>query len=358
MKPNLNFRKELIQLQPYTPGEQPNSSSTIIKLNTNENPYPPSPNCKIVAQEIFDKGLLRKYPNPVSEELRESIAKTYSINSDQIFVTNGSDEGIRLLFASIIRDNSIIASPDPTYSAYPVFADTSMENHKYIKIPLLEDLSFDWDGLRNSNADLVAFANPNAPTSILEDKKSVLTFVNSFPGFVLCDEAYIDFAENGSSCIQEAGRLDNLFVSRTFSKSYSLAGLRVGFLVGSPKNIALLHKIKDSYNVGMLDQAIAKSALEDREYFQETTQRILNTRKILTQKLEMLGCKVEKSSTNFLFVQPTKPHKAIHWFDALKKENIYVRYFPTGRCSDYLRITIGTDLESELVVEAIRKFLS
>jgi histidinol-phosphate aminotransferase len=358
VNPAMNFRKELIDLKPYTPGEQPNSSSAIIKLNTNENPYPPSPKCKIVAQEIFDKGLLRKYPNPVSEDLRKSIANTYGIKSDEIFVTNGSDEGIRLLFAAIIKSDSIIASPDPTYSAYPVFADTAMENYLYTKIPLLEDFSFDWSALKNSKADLVAFANPNAPTSLLESKKSVLSFVDSFSGFVLCDEAYIDFSDEGSSCIQEAGKCDNLFVSRTFSKSYSLAGLRVGFLVGSAKNISLLHKIKDSYNVGMLDQAIAKAALEDKEYFQETTRKIIKTRIYLTQKLEELGCKIEKSSTNFLFLQPPFPYKAADWFEALKKENIYVRYFPTGRCSDYLRITIGTDLESDLVVEAIRKFLS
>ncbi|NCN08494.1 MAG: histidinol-phosphate transaminase [Leptospira sp.] len=351
------FRKELLDLVPYTPGEQPSSTSQIIKLNTNENPYSPSPNCAKALNEIMALGLLRKYPNPSSDSLRESIAKIYGISKDNILVTNGSDEAIRLLFTGILGNQSTIASPDPTYSAYPVFADTTMEDYRFVKVPLLKDFHFDWQSLLASKADLVAFANPNAPTSLLEAKEQVIDFVEKFPGFVLCDEAYIDFAEPGSSCIQDACSKSNLFVSRTFSKSYALAGLRVGFLVGTKENISILHKLKDSYNVGMLDQAIAKAAIEDIGYFNQITSQILITRKRLSQSLMQLGCEVVVSSTNFLFVKPPSSHKAKDWFEKLKNNGIFIRYFGSGVSADYIRITIGTDDESDSVLKAIQKFL-
>jgi len=351
------FRKKLLDLIPYTPGEQPSSTSKIIKLNTNENPYAPSPKCSIALKEIMDLGLLRKYPNPSSDSLRDSIAKVYGISKENILVTNGSDEAIRLLFLGVLGNQSTIASPDPTYSAYPVFADTIMVDYRFMKVPLLENFHFDWQSLLATQADLVAFANPNAPTSLLEPKEDVLDFVKKFPGFVLCDEAYIDFAKANSSCIQEACSSENLFVSRTFSKSYSLAGLRVGFLVGTAKNIAILHKLKDSYNVGMLDQAIAQAAITDQTYFHEITSKILATRSSLSSSLIDLGCEVVDSSTNFLFVKPPKGHKAKDWFEKLKNQGIYIRYFSSGVSANYIRITIGTNEESNIVLSAIRNFL-
>jgi histidinol-phosphate aminotransferase len=354
---SFKIRKEIIELDPYVPGEQPGDPTKIIKLNTNENPYPPSPSIDQATREILDRGLLRLYPNPNSDSLRVALASIYGIEKDQILVTNGSDEAIRILFQSVLESGDSYAYPDPTYSAYPVFADTTLERLKPKPIPLREDLSFDWEKLKKTDSKLYCFANPNAPTSLLESKESVLSFVDSVDGMVLCDEAYIDFAEPGSSLIQETKSRMNLVVSRTFSKAYSLAGLRVGFLVGHPEFIQLLYKIKDSYNVGMLDQSIARAAVLDQDYFQDTRNKIIQTRKDFREKLQSLGFFVPESSTNFVFARPPKGISPQELFEYLKTKKIFVRYFAKGIASQFIRITIGQDEEMEVSVQEINAFL-
>ncbi|WCL50965.1 histidinol-phosphate transaminase [Leptospira sp. GIMC2001] len=352
---NSYFRKDLIELTPYTPGEQPSGLQKIIKLNTNENPYPPSSKIKDSVLSILESGNLRKYPHPTSDGLRDAIAKLYGIDRDEIIITNGSDEAIRLLFTACLEKGDSILSPDPTYSAYPVYADITMQGIDHVQIPLLSNLLFDWEAMAKVKAKLCSFANPNAPTGILEPRESVLKFVQNFDGLVLCDEAYIDFASDSTSVIQEIQNYPNLLVSRTFSKSYSLAGLRVGFLCGNKELIALLHNLKDSYNVGMLDQEIARIAIEDQDYFKSCCKKIIETREYLSKELDKLGFLVIESSTNFIFAKPNTSLSAFDYFNELKRRNIYIRYFAKGIASEYIRITIGTLEETKILLDNIKE---
>lgn len=354
----MQLRKEVIELTPYTPGEQPSAYSKIIKINTNENPYPPSPKGKQAGEKILADGVLRKYPNPTSSDLRIAIADLYKIHPDEIIITNGSDEAIRLLFLSILESGDRILCPEPTYSAYPVFAETTLEKVEFLRIPILDNLEFHWDEMKKTTAKLAAFANPNAPTGTLEEKSKIIDFVANFSGYVLCDEAYIDFAPEDSSMIQEIQNFDNLIVTRTFSKSYSLAGLRVGFIAANKDLIRLLNKLKDSYNVGMLDQEIAKASLLDQEYFNECRQRVLVTREKTKDSLSKMGFTIPESHTNFLFAKPPKGKSALELFEKLKEKQIYVRYFSSGIPSQYLRISIGTEDEMDIVVDTIRQLLT
>lgn len=354
----MQFREEVRNLSPYIPGEQPHPRSRVIKINTNENPYPPSPLAMRKGQEILQDGLLKRYPQPSSDTLRETIAKNYSLDIDNILITNGSDEAIRLLFTACLEDGDTLGYPDPTYSAYPVFADVTLEKIQIQKFPLRENLSFPWEKMHSSRAKLMAFANPNAPTALLESKKDIYHFLDNFEGFTLCDEAYIDFAPEGSSMIEEVNRYDRLFVSRTLSKSYSLAGLRVGFLAGKKENIALLHKIKDSYNVGLLDQEIANSAIQDQDYFLQTRNRIIKTRVRIAEALERMGFFLRESHTNFLFAKPPKTVEAQSLFEELRNRGIYVRHFSSGIASQYIRISIGTDDEMDSFLEEAHSIIS
>lgn len=348
----MQFRKEIYQLTPYTPGEQPSPNQKIIKLNTNENPYPPSPKALEAGKKILESGLLRKYPNPSSSKLRDAIAQYHQIDSDMVLVTNGSDEAIRLLFHAILKEGDTLAYPEPTYSAYPVFCDITFEKVHKKPVPLNHSFQIDWDRLKTHSPHLIAFANPNAPTGILETIDSIKKFLKDSKGFVLCDEAYIDFAGEGATCIPLIQEFNHLFVTRTFSKSYSLAGLRLGYIVGHPEWIQLLHKIRDSYNVGMIEQEMGIAALEDQEYFKSILNKIIQTRDWFQLELEKLGFFVLPSKSNFLFAKPLKKN-ASYYYNELKKKGIYVRYFPQGIAQDFIRITIGTPEEMEALKNAI-----
>jgi len=350
------FAKKLYDLVPYIPGEQPSSKEKVIKLNTNENPYPPSATIQKVIREILEKGYLRKYPQPTSLSLREAIAKHHNISPDMILVTNGSDEGLALLFRAVLEKNSKVVIPYPTYSLYPVLVDSLMNGSKLQKIPLREDLHFDFVKLKKAKGNLLAFASPNAPTGILEEKEKLLDLVSTFSGIVLCDEAYVDFSPPNSSLIPEVKNFPNLVVSRTFSKSYSLAGLRVGYLVSNSENISLILKLKDSYNLGMLEQAIAKTALLDQKYFSQTTKKIIASREFLSKELLKLGFKVVPSSTNFLFVQPPSISPE-DLFLKLKERKIYIRYFKDEISKNYVRISVGNEKENKTLIQTIQKIL-
>lgn len=351
------FPKSLYELAPYVPGEQPSSTSKIIKLNTNENPYPPSPKVADAIQEILTNGYLRKYPQPTSRTLCESIAKHFQIEPEMVLATNGSDEGIAILFRSALTQNSKLIIPWPTYSLYPVIAEQLMNNTNVVYVPLKEDYYLDIHALISQKGNLLAFASPNAPTGILERKEVLRQIVSEFEGLVLVDEAYIDFASPDSSMISEIKNFPNLIVSRTFSKSYSLAGLRVGFLVSQPQNISLLLKMKDSYNLGMLEQTIAQAALEDVSYFQENIQKIIKSRETLKKELEILGFEVLPSNANFLFVKPPSSCFAEELFLKLKHLNIFVRYFKQETCKDFLRITVGTEEENLILLKTLKEIL-
>jgi histidinol-phosphate aminotransferase len=355
------FQAELYNLAPYTPGEQPKSTRKIVKLNTNENPYPPSPKIKKAIKNILSKGLLRKYSNPISSDVIREIAKLHKIPESNIMVTNGSDEGLAILFRATLGQGQIALMPYPTYSLYPVLTNLQLNGARIERVELKKDFHFDFTKLnnyKNPKARLMAFANPNAPTSILEPKTEIIELIKSFDGIVLCDEAYIDFAPKGSSLISEVKNLDNLVVSRTFSKSYGLAGLRVGYLVSNPENISQLMKIKDSYNLGMLEQAIAVAALQDQTYFKGTIKKILASRKKLTADLKKLGFEVLDSHTNFLFVKPPDRISAEEIFLYLKEREVYIRYFSDKFCKDYIRITIGTEKENKILLSKIKQAIT
>jgi len=351
------IRKELLGLAPYTPGEQPNLGKNVIKLNTNENPYPPSPKIQFAIENVLKQGLLRKYPNFNAKSLRESIAKKFHLDPDQVLVTNGSDEALRLLFQAVLGPGGSFVAPDPTYSLYPVLCDSLMSEIHFQKVPLLENLHFDIENLLQKKGKLLAFAHPNAPTGILETKNDLIHLVKNFNGVVLSDEAYIDFAPEKSSLMDQIANLPNLVVSRTFSKSYSLAGLRVGYLVGEKNLIQWISKLKDSYNVGLLEQIIALTALEDEEYFLKNVVLVLKERARLTIELRTLGFQIPDSHTNFIFCKPKDGIDPEWIYKALKEKNILVRYFSNGLAKDFVRISIGSESENDELLRELKVIL-
>ncbi|MCZ8343965.1 MAG: histidinol-phosphate transaminase [Leptospira sp.] len=350
-------RKEVLDFKPYTPGEQPSLSAETIKLNTNENPYPPSPKIKECMDSIFETGLLRKYPNYHSVGLQTAISKEYNLTPDQILVTNGSDEALRLLFQAVVGPGDVVVSPDPSYSYYPVMTDQVMVGAKFQSIPLLPNYHFDMETLRRVQGKLLCFAHPNAPTGILEPKEEIKNLCKTFSGIVLCDEAYIDFSPNGSSLVDEIKNFPNLVVSRTFSKSYALAGLRVGYLMGNSDLIGLIRKLKDSYNVGILEQKIAEISFLDKEYFEEKRKLVIEERSSLKGELEALGFFVLPSETNFLFCKPNAGISPESIYQKLKERQILIRYFSTGISREFIRITVGTKTENERLLLEISNIL-
>jgi histidinol-phosphate aminotransferase len=358
MKPITAYlRKELLDLSPYTPGEQPNLGARIIKLNTNENPYPPSPNIAKAIENIITNGTLRKYPNYNGRSLRKSIAERFGLDPDQVLITNGSDEALRLLFQAILSPGDQVVAPEPTYSLYPVLTDLLMANILFKRIPLTSDLHFDFHALKKESGKLLAFAHPNAPTGILESKTELKNLILSFDGIVLSDEAYIDFANPNMSLIDEIKNHPNLVVTRTFSKSYSLAGLRVGFLIGEKNFIQYISKLKDSYNVGLLEQEIAQVAFEDDDYFKKNVQLVIEERTRLTNELKVLGFEIPDSSTNFIFCKPKIGLDPEWIYTALKERGILVRYFSKGIAKNYVRISIGSKEENDDLLKELNILL-
>lgn len=342
------IRKSVQAMKGYVPGEQPNDPQ-IIKLNTNENPYPPTPKIKELLAD-FDIAELRKYPNPVSLKLRQALAELHGCSVDEIFVGNGSDEVLALCIRTFVERNGSVGYFDPSYSLYPVL--TEIEDLEKRPVALNDD--FSWQMPADFESSLFLLTNPNAPTSLSFDKEKVRNFIANFNGVVLVDEAYADFAEH--NCMDLAMEFENCIVSRTFSKSFSLAGIRLGYCVGSPELIGAMHKIKDSYNVDMLTQAIGLTAIEDYNYMLANAAKIKATRAKTVTALTDLGFEVLPSQTNFLWVKPAeKPAAEI--FAGLKSRKIFVRYFTDPKIKDYLRITIGTNAEMDALLTALKELI-
>jgi histidinol-phosphate aminotransferase len=313
--------KNVQELEAYTPGEQPKDPG-IIKLNTNENPYPPSPK---VAEALrsFDYARLRLYPDPVFMALRQRLAEICGCTASQVFIGNGSDEILALCTRAFVENDGSVGYFVPSYSLYPVLdAIRGVERR-----PVALNADFTWRMPEAYSASLFFMTNPNAPTSMMYDKATVASFGRRFGGVVLIDEAYGDFAD--ANCLDLALAADNtnVLVMRTFSKSFSLAGMRFGFVVGPEALIGALYKIKDSYNMDMLAQAVGLAALSDLPYMRENVRRIRATRGRLAAELSRRGWRVCESQTNFLFARPPDGD-ARGVFEALKAAKIYVRYFP------------------------------
>ncbi len=335
--------KNVQALEAYTPGEQPKDPG-IIKLNTNENPYPPSPNVA-EALKAFDAARLRLYPDPVFTALRQRIAEIHGCRPQQIFIGNGSDEILALCTRAFVENDGSVGYFVPSYSLYPVLAEIRGAEQR----PVALNADFTWRMPKACGASLFLMTNPNAPTSMAHDKEVVAAFCRSFGGVVLIDEAYGDFADTDCMDLALAGANANTLVMRTFSKSFSLAGLRFGYVIGPEELIAALYKIKDSYNMDMLAQVVGLAALNDLPYMRENVRKIRATRERLTAELRRRGWRVCDSQTNFLFARPPDGD-ACRVFDALKAAKIFVRYFPAPATREYLRITVGTDAQMDALL--------
>ncbi|BCA27234.1 histidinol-phosphate transaminase [Metapseudomonas otitidis] len=340
------FVKELV---PYVPGEQPKIAN-LVKLNTNENPYGPSPKAIAAMQaELGDS--LRLYPDPNSDRLKQSVADHYGVSTAQVFVGNGSDEVLAHIFHGLFQHGRPLLFPDVTYSFYPVYC--GLYGIPFEAVPLDEQFQIRVEDYARPNGGII-FPNPNAPTGCLLTLDAVEALLNGSPdSVVVVDEAYIDFG--GESAIALVDRYPNLLVTQTLSKSRSLAGLRVGLAVGHPDLIEALERIKNSFNSYPLDRmaiAGAAAAFDDRAWFDETRQRVIHSREQLVAALEARGFEVLPSAANFVFARhPGKDAAGIA--AGLREKGVIVRHFKQARIAQFLRITIGTPEQNQALLDVL-----
>ena len=349
-----SWRDNLRKVEPYVPGEQPELSD-MIKLNTNENPYPPSPEVRRVIQN-FDDSMLRLYPDPNSTELAKAVAECYDVKSGQVFVGVGSDDVLAIAFMTFFNSEKPILFPDITYSFYDVWAE--LFQIPYEKVPLNDVFEVEGKDYYGENGGVV-IANPNAPTGIAQGLPALEEIIkHNQDVVVIIDEAYIDFG--GSSAISLLGKYENLLVVQTFSKSRSMAGMRIGYAFGSPALIRALEDVKYSYNsytMNLPSILLGMEAVKDEAYFRQTTGKIVEVREKAKVRFRALGFEFPDSAANFLFVKHrTVPAREL--FEALRRQQIYVRYFDKPRISDYLRVTIGTEEEMEALFAFLESYLN
>jgi len=358
--------RPLVQkLHAYVPGEQPKIKG-LVKLNTNENPYPPSPKVLSAVKAAVD-GRLRLYPNPTAEAVREKLAALHGCQPENIIVGNGSDELLALAIRGFVeptgrllrpRPSEIVQYFTPSYSLYPVLADThgAAKNPVALKadfsLPTVTEL--DKGRQWNFSAALTLVTTPNAPSGHGYATAALEKLCQAQTGVVVLDEAYVDFAAENAAAL--AVKYPHVLVARTFSKAYSLCFQRVGYFIGHRDLIGALHKIRDSYNVNGLGQIAAAATLDDLGYYRANFKRIIATRDLLSRELARLGFIVLPSQTNFILVQPPQ-FPAQTWLQKLRDENILVRWFSSPAIQDYLRITVGTPAEAAALVKAARKIL-
>lgn len=342
------------ELTPYTPGEQPQLDN-LIKLNTNENPYGPSPKVTAAIANANNDDL-RKYPDPNAQSLKNTIAQHFTVSEKSVFVANSSDEVLGHTFRALLKKDKPLLFPDITYSFYPVYC--SLFEIAYHQIPLRDDFTLNIDDYQQANGGII-FANPNAPTGIALALDQITTLLTSNPNSVIVvDEAYADFAQ--CSAVSLINEFANLLIVKTLSKSYSLAGLRVGLALGHPTLIEGLERVKNSFHPYSLDTlaiAGAVAAFQDDEYLQKTCQKVIKTRDTTSQALSKMGFNVLPSSANFVFATHPK-HNAEALFLALRERNIIVRHFNDERTRNYLRISIGTDDEMGILIKCLSEILT
>lgn len=340
---------------PYVPGEQPNKAR-MIKLNTNENPYPPAPGVQKALEE-FQADKLRLYPDPVIGKLVNAIAKYYGVRKEQVFVGVGSDDVLAMIFMTFFNSKEPILFPDITYSFYDVWAD--MLRIPYKQIPLDENFCIIPADYKQTNGGVV-FPNPNAPTGELLGLEAVEEIIKANPDvIVVVDEAYIDFG--GESALPLINKYDNVIVVQTFSKSRSMAGSRIGFAISNENVIKYLNDVKYSFNSYTMDALtieLGTAAIEDKEYFEMTRNKIIETREWTKKELKKLGFHFGDTKSNFVFAShETIP--AVELFEALRAADIYVRYFKKPeRISNYLRISIGTKEEMEAFITFLKQYIN
>jgi len=343
------IRQCVERMTAYQPGEQP-VAPAVVKLNTNENPYPPSPRVA-AALRALDAAWLRRYPDPDCAELRKMLGRQHGCTPSQVFVGNGSDEILALCTRAFVENDGAIGYTVPSYSLYPVLA--AMRGVEQRPVELGADFGLVLP--EDTTASLFLLTNPNAPTGIQYPRQQVRRLCEAAAGVVVLDEAYVDFADDDGMGL--ALELPNTIVARTLSKSYSLAGLRLGYAVGPEPLIGALHKIKDSYNVDAAAQALAAAALSDRRSMKRNVMRIRATRERLSVALREMGFSVYPSQTNFVWAEPGGMGAA-ELFAALRERGILIRYFDAPRTRAYVRITVGTDKEIDRLLAAIGELLA
>lgn len=346
------WRENIRQVEPYTPGEQPKETG-IVKLNTNENPYPPSPKVNEIHENLDD---LRLYPDPTAGALVEAIAQYHNVDRSQVFVGVGSDDVLAMSFLTFFNSQKPILFPDITYSFYDVWA--GLYRIPYETPALTEDFKIRKEDYYKENGGVI-FPNPNAPTGIYEN----LTFVEDIlkhnqDVVVIVDEAYIDFG--GATALPLLEKYENLLVVRTFSKSRSMAGLRIGYAIGNQELIKALNDVKYSFNSYTMNRPsilLGTASLKDESYFREMTEKIMETRSWFESEMRKLGFSFPDSKANFIFASHKEvPAKEI--FEAAKEHKIYVRYFAKPRIDNYLRITIGTREEMQKLLDFLTDYLN
>ncbi|MDO4167510.1 MAG: histidinol-phosphate transaminase [Eubacteriales bacterium] len=344
-----NFRK----VEPYVPGEQPNLPD-MIKLNTNENPYPPSPMVEEVLRQ-FAPDMLRLYPDPASGMLVDAIAERYGVGNNQVYTGVGSDDVLAIAFLTFFNSGKPILFPDITYSFYDVWAELFQIPYER---PLLdENFNLRLEDYTGPNGGVV-IANPNAPTGVKQDMDFLRQVIEANPDVVvIIDEAYVDFS--GASALPLIKEYDNVVIVQTFSKSRSMAGMRIGYAMAQPELIKAMNDVRYSFNsypMTRLSVALGVAALQDEDYFQETSAKIIETREKTKRELHRLGFTFEDSMTNFIFATHNRvPAQVI--FDQLREKHIFVRHFDAPRIENYLRISIGTNEEMKQFLEAVEEIV-
>ena len=345
---------EVRELEPYVPGEQPKIQN-LLKLNTNENPYPPSPKVVEAVQAVLTQqaDALRLYPDPDATALKQAIAKQQNVEVSQVFVGNGSDEVLAHIFKAFFLQDEPILYPDITYSFYPVYSQFFGTKTK--EIPLNENFEIEAKDYIQPNGGIV-ITNPNAPTSVAMGLPDIEQILKANPDrVVVIDEAYVDFG--AESAVGLVNRYENLVVCQTTSKSRSLAGLRVGFAITQPHLIAALEAVKNSFNSYPIDRfaiAAAVASFEDQTYFEEQCQKVISSREKLVDELTALGFKVLPSKANFIFASHPS-HDAGQLAQQLREQGIIVRYFNKPRINQFLRITVGTDEQNMRLVQTLKQ---
>jgi len=344
------FRENIEKVKGYEPGFQPKDTD-VIKLNTNENPYPPSPAVMKVLAEISAEQL-RRYPDPLGNEFRQAAAEANGVQPENIMCCNGGDDLLTIAFRAFCDESRPVAYLVPTYSLYPVLA--RLQNCNTIEVPFDDEFNLP-ARLASTSAALTIVCNPNAPSGSFVSVGELASLADELSGILLIDEAYVDFAE--ANCTELVKDLDNVIILRSMSKGYSLAGIRFGYAIAQPDLIVGLMKVKDSYNVDAVAVAVATAAIKDQKYFSETTEKVKKDRGLLVTQLRDLGFEVPQSCANFVLAQ-SKNCKASKIYDKLIERRIYVRYFNLPGLNDKLRISVGTGEQNNELILVLKEILS
>lgn len=346
------FRPNVDAMAPYVPGEQPQPGTKIIKLNTNENPYPPSPKAMSVLQNL-DGECLRRYPDPYANEFRQAVSDALDIPRDWIIVGNGSDEILNVLIRACSEGARKVVYPIPTYVLYRTLS--TMQLAETVEVSYGEDFKLPIEELVAANGAVTLIASPNSPDGHAVPINDLRCLASRLQGVLAIDEAYVDFAEESATPL--LSEFDNVILLRTLSKGYSLAGLRLGFGIANPKMLEGLFKVKDSYNIDAIACAVGAAAMRDQFYKNECSDKVKLSRAKLALSLQELNFKVWESQANFLFVQPQHV-KAEVLYLKLKQYGILVRYFKQPGLDDKLRITVGTDEQNRILTDTLSNILN